>query len=463
MRFVALSFTLVLLLAPWVTHAQVLVRTLQLDLQAHVDAESSAQLRFALSDLQPSGIHVRAGQTLTVEAGAFSADHHLSARIGFHPVWDNRNPSQETRLVPGKNTLQATTSGLLYFVFHNRQPWVARPEKLTVTVSGGQDSPLFVLGKTDHRQWRAQVLARKDDPYVEWVSDRVLITLPTKDFLKNPIKDPQKTFEAIHRVLDTQDRLAGFDGSAPIHTPSRNRTHFLVDEWARQSDGFYMYATDFHVGLMPESVGDLVRPELLAKRWGIWHEIGHTHQQWPWTWEDVVEVTVNIFALKQQADGGWPSRLHDREYGEDGRRHKLSSYALAARYLQQKNKRFSDLRDPFVKLVMFDQLRQAFGWGFYTQLFKAYRERYQSPDLKDQTDDMGDAEKVNAFVWMSSQVARTNLLPFFRHWGLNPDHHTVARIESQPWPATTVTGGAGQALKQRAGPPGFAPHAPGRR
>ena len=438
MKFVASWLALWLPLVSGLAHAQVKDRTLQLDLQAHVEAEAEERLRFPLSDLQPTGIYVKRGETLHMEVGAFSAKHHLSARIGFHPVWDDRNPSQEMVLVPGHNTLQATASGPLYFVHHNHQGLRTGADKLTVRVSGGNDIPLFELGKTDARQWHAQVLARKGSPYVELVSDRVIITLPARDHVKNPIEDPKQTFDTIHRVLSAAERLAGFDGSAPIHTLGGNRYHFLVDEWAQPDDGFYMYATSFHLGLLPESVADLVHPQRLKTQWGAWHEIGHTHQQQPWTWEDVVEVTVNLFSLKVQADFGRPSRLHDREYGADGRRSQHSSYALAARYLARKDKRYSELDDPFVKLVMFDQLRQALGWDFYTQLFKAFRERYQSPDLKAKAEDMSDAEKINEFVWMSSQVAQTNMLPFFEHWGLKPDQATVARIQSQAWPPASL-------------------------
>lgn len=415
-------------------HAQSNPRTLQLDLQADVQAESAERLRFPLSEFQPTGIYVKEGDVLVIQVADFSPQNQLAAHIGFRPLWGDRNRSQETKLATGKNTLTAKESGLLYFIYNNQQALKSHSKPLQVTVTGGSDSPLFELGKGDFQQWQAELLRRQDVRYVELLSERVIITLPLKDYLKNPIQDLQKSLDVIHRVLAIQDQLAGFDGSSPLHTLGGHRYHFLVDELTQKNDGFYMYATDFHVGLIPEAVADLIDPDRLKKQWGIWHEIGHTHQQAPWTWRDIEEVSVNILSLKVQEDFGWPSRLNNTEYAENGRRNTLSTYALAKQYLSRKNKNFFDLKDPFIKLVMFDQLRQAYGWGFFTRLFKAFRERYPTAESRQAAENMTDAEKVSAFIFMSSQTAQTNLVPFFQRWGLQADRITQQRIQDRPWP-----------------------------
>ena len=436
-------------------HAQSNPRTLQLDLQADAQAESAKQLRFPWSEFQPTGIYVHKGDDLVIQVADFSAANHLAAHIGFRPLWENRNTSQETPLTSGTNTIKAQASGLLYFIYKKPPPLPTHAATLQVRVTGGSDSPWFVLGQGHFAQWHAEVRRRQDARYVELMSDRVLITLPLKDYLKHPIRDPQKTFEVIHQVLAIQDQLAGFDGSSPVHTLSPHRYHFLVDDMSQENDGFYMYATHFHVGLTPEAVADLTDPQRLKKQWGIWHEIGHTHQQAPWTWSDIEEVSVNILSLKVQEDFGWPSRLHDREYDETGRRQSQSSYALARQYLGRQHRNFSDLKDPFVKLVMFDQLRQAYGWGFYTRLFQAFRERYASAEAREAADNMTDAEKVNEFIFMSSQTAQTNLLPFFQRWGLQADRSTQQRIQDRTWPlaSETIASWTGPSPAKRVPPP----------
>jgi Peptidase M60, enhancin and enhancin-like/N-terminal domain of M60-like peptidases len=455
MKATLFSLMLAWWLAAPLAHAQSNPRTLQLDLQADVHAESAERLRFPLSEFQSTGIYVKEGDVLVIQVADFSPQNQLAAHIGFRPLWGDRNKSQETKLASGKNTLKAQESGLLYFIYSNPQSLQNNSQTLQVTVTGGSDSPLFVLGKGDFPKWHAEVRRRKDIQYVELLSERVIITLPVKDYLKNPIRDPQKSFDVIHRVLAIQDQLAGFDDSSPLHTLSRHRYHFLVDEMNQEGDGFYMYATHFHVGLIPEAVADLTDPDRLKKQWGIWHEIGHTHQQTPWTWSDIEEVSVNIMSLKVQEDFGWPSRLNDTEYAENGRRNTLSTYALAKQYLSRKNRNFSDLKDPFIKLVMFDQLRQAYGWGFFTRLFKAFRERYPTAESREAADNMTDAEKVSAFIFMSSQTAQTNLLPFFQRWGLQADRITQQRIQDSPWPLanTAIADWTGPSTSDRVKPP----------
>ena len=36
---------------------------------------------------------------------------------------------------------------------------------------------------------------------------------------------------------------------------------------------------------------------LMAGSWGLYHELGHNHQNRDWTFDGTVEVTVNLFTL----------------------------------------------------------------------------------------------------------------------------------------------------------------------
>ena len=46
---------------------------------------------------------------------------------------------------------------------------------------------------------------------------------------------------------------------------------------------------------------------------GPWHEVEHLHQQAPWEWEDLGEVTVNIYSLAVQTKFGRQTRLEEEE------------------------------------------------------------------------------------------------------------------------------------------------------
>ena len=62
---------------------------------------------------------------------------------------------------------------------------------------------------------------------------------------------------------------------------------------ADEAKKYYLYASNYFVGMKRENFTDLT--EKLDKEWGIWHEVGHTHQQQSWTWSSIIEVNTNIF------------------------------------------------------------------------------------------------------------------------------------------------------------------------
>ena len=68
--------------------------------------------------------------------------------------------------------------------------------------------------------------------------------------------------------------------------------------------------------------------------------------------------------------------------------------------------------DPFLALVMYEQLQQAFGWDAYRKVFATYRKLPESERPK--TDD---EKRDQWMVRFSKQVGR-NLGPFFEAWGV---------------------------------------------
>ena len=62
-----------------------------------------------------------------------------------------------------------------------------------------------------------------------------------------------------------------------------------------------MFAKHYHTGYIPTAMNRVLDIEVLEKDgWGKWHEVGHLHQQEPWKWSKVREVTVNIYSLAVQ-------------------------------------------------------------------------------------------------------------------------------------------------------------------
>ncbi|CAN5517835.1 hypothetical protein BH11PLA2_BH11PLA2_09580 [soil metagenome] len=66
--------------------------------------------------------------------------------------------------------------------------------------------------------------------------------------------------------------------------------------------------------------------------------------------------------------------------------------------------------DPFTALIMYKQLKDAFGWEAFQKAFAAYH--------KDAVHPRGDIAKHDEFMVQMSLATGKNLVPLFEHWGI---------------------------------------------
>ncbi len=381
--------------------------------------------RRVLCDYQPSGLWVRRGERFSVQVTDLDPEYKLSTMIGFKPMWSKINKTQENELREGANTVAAANDGILSFIFVKRSGFDTDPVEVQVKVTGGKAIPFYVIGQTEDADWEAAI-RKMDDTYVQIVSDKALVTLPSRDYKLFPIEDVEATFETIHRMIELDDELAGFDDSSPENMRTRNRINYLVDVYTPrpESDKYYAYASEYFVGMKRDNFTALTRD--LGTEWGYWHETGHTYQQRSWMFGAIVEVQVNMFSLYVQEKFGLPSKLRDKESSNS-----VSSFEMARRYIADPNKNYmvinpANYGEFFTKLVMFHQLKSVYGWNAFTRLQKEFRKK----PLGNYTD----ADKANQFVYMMCLVTKNDLVPFFRKWGLNIDAATTQRIAAMRLP-----------------------------
>lgn len=194
--------------------------------------------------------------------------------IGFKPMWAKNNSTQENELREGANTVTAANDGILSFIFVKRNGYDTEPVTVDVKVVGGKAIPFYVSGQTEDQDWE-NAIKKMEDTYVQLVSDRVLITLPSRDYVRYPIEDVEAMFETIHKMIDLDDQLAGFDDSSPENMRTRNRLNYLVDVYTPrpESDKYYAYAGEYFIGMKRDNFTALTRD--LGTEWGYWHETGH--------------------------------------------------------------------------------------------------------------------------------------------------------------------------------------------
>ncbi|HNU06253.1 MAG TPA: M60 family metallopeptidase [Pyrinomonadaceae bacterium] len=396
--------------------------------QTEARTETVRTHRRVLCDYQPAGLWVRRGERFTVDVTEFDPDYKLSTMIGFKPMWEKRNGTQENELREGSNTVTAANDGILSFIFVKRKGFDAEPTTVDVKVTGGKAIPLYVVGETEDADWENDV-QNMDDTYVQLVSDRVLLTLPSRDYVKRPIEDVEAMFETIHKMLDLDDRLAGFDNSSPENMKTRNRINYLVDVYtpAPESNKYYAYTSEYFIGMKRDNFTALT--EDLGTEWGYWHETGHTYQQRSWMFSAIVEVQVNMFSLYVQEKFGLPSKLNNREDSNA-----RSSFEMARAYIADPNKNYMVINKAaygefFTKLVMFHQLKAAYGWDAFTRLQKYFRKQPLVYNPKET-----DTDKANKFVHAMCLITKNDLVPFFRKWGLNIDAATTQKIAAMKLP-----------------------------
>ncbi|MED1381603.1 putative mucin/carbohydrate-binding domain-containing protein [Bacillus mycoides] len=379
-------------------------RTFQLPGKGSVEEENNRlRVTWKLSANEPTGIYAAPNEEITID---IKGTQSLQAFIGTRS-YDEKGP-EEFDLKPGKNVISSPRGGILYFYNMNSEG------NVTASVTnGGSHFPLFILGKHTKKDWD-EMLKKYKDPYaVELKGERSLITTTydsVQEYMKNT--DPTELMKLHDKIIRLENAVAGLseDGVGVAKSP----THYVQFVEKRNPEDDFMFATNYHTGYIPSAMNRVLDIEVLEKDgWGPWHEVGHLHQQAPWKWSKVSEVTVNIYSLAVQKALG--NRLEMDEH-----------YKNSFEYLEKpKAERIIDDINP---LTMFWQLNIVYGEHFYPRLHQAYRLLPQSEMPA------SDEEKKQMFVYMTSKVAGQNLIPFFEEWGLTPNNDIREKIEKLKLP-----------------------------
>ncbi|WP_142317752.1 putative mucin/carbohydrate-binding domain-containing protein [Bacillus cereus] len=380
-------------------------RVFQLPGKGSVEEENNRlRVTWKLSANEPTGIYAEPNEEITID---IKGTQSIQAFIGTRS-YDEKDP-EEFDLKPGKNVISSSRGGILYFYNMNNEG-----EVTASVTNGGSHFPLFILGKHTKKDWD-EMLKKYKDPYaVELKGERSLITTTydsVQKYMKNT--DPTDLMKLHDKIIRLENAVAGLsEDSVGV---AKSPTHYVqFVEKRKPAKGDFMFAKHYHTGYIPTAMNRVLDIEVLEKDgWGPWHEVGHLHQQEPWKWSKVREVTVNIYSLAVQKALG--NQLEMDEH-----------YKNSFEYLEKpKAERFIDDINP---LTMFWQLNVVYGEHFHPRLHQAYRLLPQSEMPH------SDEEKKQLFIYMTSQVAGQNLIPFFEEWGLTPNDDIREKIEKSKLP-----------------------------
>ncbi|MDZ4406737.1 M60 family metallopeptidase [Bacillus cereus] len=370
--------------------------------------EAKRERRGEQKTFTPTGIYIQPNEEVTVEV---SGTKNIRAIIGTHRY--DKEWGKEIELTPGTNKISSPNGGLLGL--DNNQDTGTVKVKVT---QGGSFIPFFELGKHTKEDWIAMMNKYPNAHAVQLKSKKVVLTV-TQNSAKSYIVDenPIPLLETYDKMIQAQDKISGLSETDPnpLHRPTHRIWAVFEDQKAKDWSAYAgLDGAGFSTAY--ESIKASLKVDEFG--WGQLHEAGHSRQQYPWTWSDLRgmgEVTVNLYSLAAQKQ-----LFPDQQT----RLEKEGDYDRAFAYLKQADKDYKNIDDLFVKLVMIWQLHLAYGEDFYPNLHKLYRE------LPDNQLPQTDEEKIQAFIYNTSKVAKQNLLPFFDQWGLKATPETRQKVEA---------------------------------
>ena len=422
-----------------------------------ISNNQNKHLGFAMqiSDLQPLGVAVRAGEQIIVYVGTTSGRLPQLVFTQFHAeanTWQNTTISlkkgQNIITVPQIGSMQTERGGSIYV----RYPYADEAGEIKVRVSGGTRIPILdVHSITDSQETKNQIRKYIEEltQYVDQlplmyqesgvpydVYNAVLNTteIVTRDGLfsvaatatLNGIRTGKNTIEEqVERVYQS---LLAFDEMMTIFYNHKGlvenaedgkdrRPHARINiRYMRMFDGAFMYAGGGHVGVEYSSIPGLLQGMPASKNgeditttgyfgWGISHEIGHQINQGSFA---IAEITNNVFSLlAQTADDKQLARiepLYEKIY------QKVTSGTTGK------------ASNVFVSLGLYWQLHLAYDNGKTfddtNSIFARINHLARTTTLKASRDDL--------LVMLASEAASKDLTDFFIHWGYTPSEEAIA-------------------------------------
>lgn len=382
-------------------------------------------------NIYSTGLYAPPGKCIEITIPAALADKKINVQIGAHSdnlgVWMaaqedwRRMPLivKESRLRQTTTKVASPFGGLIYIT--------ASPKSASwdgeIIIDGGVPSLYYEAGKTTDEEWAAQLKDNKA-PWGELVTDNVILTLP--DSILQQLKQPARVMKMWHTIIGGEMELAQIP--QPFYRPQR----MVIDEHIGGGFMHSGYPVMIHhspsVGMVSADV--IANPEKLlvpskgGANWGFFHEIGHNMQNLDWVFGGTTEVSCNFFSLYMfdRLLGG-RDNAHTGISNEVTQQKMQNYFSAGANYDTWKE-------DPFLGLIMFRQLQEAFGWESFKTFFREYQQlAAQFPDGRYASTD---EKKRDLWAQQFSRITGRNLVPFFEKWGIPISKEAASAVATLP-------------------------------
>ena len=348
-----------------------------------------------------TGMYAPPGVVVTLAVGGSFVKAGLGAQIGSHSdkLWHKDEWKRVPEIVHAEpfetDTVRIASpfGGLVYFTFTRPADLKRELPLLRASVRGVVPAPQFILGKTQTDAW-VKSIRQLPAPWAELGTSKVIVTVPSESI--RALEKPEEVLNVWDEIMDAQADLAAIPRE-------RKRPERIVAD--RQISAGYMHA-GYPIMTHLDAAPAMVSAEKLKEgQWGLFHELGHNHQNPDWTFDGTGEVTCNLFSLYTM------EKVCGKAFGE-GHDALKDWKQKAAAYMKSGAKFDVWKKDPFLALTMYMQLAEAFGWDTYKKVFAEYNGLKK--DERPKTDD----EKRDQWMVRFSKACGKNLGPFFEAWGV---------------------------------------------
>lgn len=246
---------------------------------------------------------------------------------------------------------------------------------------------------------------------VQFISNKTMVVVSKETALRYKDQNQDLMLTTLDKVWEIEDYISGIDGSSDLHMPNVHK--ILITELTEKDLDFGLAAEEHRILVPTKALDNIMDPERASKgAWGLWHEMGHHHQALNWDWDEVDEVTVNIYSLASLYElDGTITWLKGHDIWDV-----LAEYFASP--IDERNFNTDKTIGGKGKLAMFRQLWIAYGDEFYIKVHKLAREDNAKPNprVKPRYESTGD-EQMAHFMLLASEASGYNLENFFREWG----------------------------------------------
>ncbi|MEW2389309.1 M60 family metallopeptidase [Streptomyces venezuelae] len=393
--------------------------TAAVQLTARVSAESQRVRLGAAqraSDFFTTGTYAPAGTAVTVTVSA--PDGVLpTLHIGIPDYYSTPNAPRAHPLKAGTNTVTDPNGGPVHLTM------TGNGERATVTVGAGSvPMPTFTHGSTSESSFQSQLDSHTAAGYVQLRSAHAIVTLSRATALQYRAENHAALLDTYEQLLASHAAFSGLSGTGGTHARNPLPYHFV--NVTKVASGVGAYATHGYTGFPAAAMKYIAGVDgLRTGGWGMYHELGHQHQQFAYKPGALTEVTCNLYSLAAQRTLGQASRLLVRDSaGKD-----VYDRAFAAR---DGGGDYASL-DVWSKLVPLWQLHLAFGTGVWPQLHRLIR--------ADNPAAATDADRYDHLAVYASRATGRDLTEFFTgKWRFPVSSAGTARIAALGLPRPTV-------------------------